>query len=345
MLIGYGRVSTADQNPDHQIDALTRAGVDTGDIHLDIASGAKASRPKFDLVLEIARTGDTIVVTRLDRLGRSLLHLVQLGEQLRVRGVGLKVIEQGVDTSTPEGRAMFGMLAVLAEFQRDLIVANTRDGLAAAKARGRKGGRRAKLTSAQIEQAQRLYDEGEHTAQQIADILKVKRSTLYGHLDKTTVGTRVRARKAEENDRTPANAELAAIPAVPVGEDPKPSQAWAGRRSRLRSFTCPSCGHEPVDRGERWQQRQDLAVIWLRLDGRGQVVDHRHCAKCQPRQRFHPVDCSLCGDGPILTGGLADQAEKLDAVPEPAHQWLLANGWADDPDHGLICTDHIKNPQ
>lgn len=212
MLIGYGRVSTAEQNPAHQIDALTRAGVDEANIHLDTASGAKSSRPKLDLVLKLARAGDTLVVTRLDRLGRSVVHLVLLGAELRERGIGLKVLEQGIDTATAEGRAMFGMLSVLAELQRELIVANTRDGLAAARARGRNGGRRPKLTPDQVRTAQRLYDEGEHTVQEIADILGVKRGTLYGHLDKTTVGTRPRATKtapaaAARNNGTKSSAK------------------------------------------------------------------------------------------------------------------------------------------
>ncbi len=111
-------------------------------IYVDHASGAKASRPKLDLVLRLLRDEDVLVITRLDRLGRSVLHLVTLGAQLRERGVGLKVLEQGIDTATAEGRAMFGMLSVLAELQRELIVANTRDGLA----RGRRGGRPPKLT-------------------------------------------------------------------------------------------------------------------------------------------------------------------------------------------------------
>lgn len=186
MLVGYARVSTSDQTPDHQVDALKRAGVAADDIYVDVASGAKASRPQLDLVLKLIRSGDTLVVTRLDRLGRSMLHLVNLGADLRDREVGLLVLEQGIDTSTAEGRAMFGMLSVLAEFQRELIVANTRDGLAAARARGRKGGRRPKLTDDQARQAQRLYDEGDHTVQQIADMFGVKRATLYGYLDKTS---------------------------------------------------------------------------------------------------------------------------------------------------------------
>jgi DNA invertase Pin-like site-specific DNA recombinase len=103
VLIGYARVSTADQNPDHQVDALLRAGVAERDIHLDIASGAKASRPKFDLVMQLLRADDTLKVTRLDRLGRSLLHLVTLGAELRGREVGLHVIEQGNRTATQSG--------------------------------------------------------------------------------------------------------------------------------------------------------------------------------------------------------------------------------------------------
>lgn len=182
MLLGYARVSTADQNPDHQIDALTRAGVASGDVYVDHASGAKASRPQLDALLRALRADDTLVVTRLDRLGRSVLHLVQLGADLRDRGVGLRVLEQGIDTSTAEGRAMFGMLSVLAELQRELIVANTRDGLAAARARGRRGGRPARLSPTQITHARELYAAGEHTVAQIASLLGVPRTTVYGHL-------------------------------------------------------------------------------------------------------------------------------------------------------------------
>jgi DNA invertase Pin-like site-specific DNA recombinase len=185
MLIGYARVSTVDQNPAHQIDALVRAGVDAKNIHVDTASGAKASRPRWDVVNQMLRDGDTLKVTRLDRLGRSVLHLVTLGADLRGRGVGLHVIEQGIDTATSEGRAMFGMLAVLAELQRDLILANTHDGLAAARARGRTGGRRPRLSPAQVQLAQQLYDAREKTVQQIADLFGVPRTTVYNHLDRT----------------------------------------------------------------------------------------------------------------------------------------------------------------
>lgn len=184
MLLGYARVSTVDQNPDHQVDALRRAGVEERHIHVDVASGAKASRPKLDLVMQLLRDGDTLKVTRLDRLGRSLQHLVNLGADLRDRGVGLHVVEQGIDTGTAEGRAMYGMLSVLAEYQRELIVANTNDGLAAARARGRVGGRKPRLTPDQARVAQERYDAREMTVQQIADMFGVPRSTIYGHLNR-----------------------------------------------------------------------------------------------------------------------------------------------------------------
>jgi len=191
MLIGYARVSTEDQNPAHQIDALRRAGVDPEHIYVDKISGSKSSRPQLDLVMKLLREGDTLVVTRLDRLGRSMVHLVNLGAELRERGIHLLVTEQGIDTRTPEGRAMYGMFAVFAEFQRELIVANTRDGLAAARARGRKGGRPKKLRDRQAQLAREMYNEvGEDgkrkwTVQQIADELGVKRTTIYGYLKET----------------------------------------------------------------------------------------------------------------------------------------------------------------
>ncbi|MEU9310846.1 recombinase family protein [Streptomyces sp. NPDC048256] len=190
MDFGYARVSTADQNPDHQIDALLRAGVDAKNIHVDYASGAKASRPEFDILLKRLREGDMLRATRLDRISRSLLHLVNLGAELKERGIGLHIIEQGIDSSTPEGRAMFGMLGVMAEFQRELIHANTMDGLASARARGRVGGRRPKLTTQQAALAQDLYDKREKTVQEIADLFNVPRTTVYGHLNRSAASAR-----------------------------------------------------------------------------------------------------------------------------------------------------------
>ncbi|WEH37696.1 recombinase family protein [Streptomyces sp. AM 4-1-1] len=186
MLLGYCRTSTVDRNLDHQIDALLRHRVDRDNVHVDIAGGAKASRPEFDLVMQLLREGDTLKVTRLDRLSRSVLYPVTHGAELRERGIGLHLIEQGIDTAAMEGRAMFGMLSVLAELQRELIVANTNDGLASARTRGRVGGRRPKLTEDQAAPAQRLHGEREKTVQQIADMFDVPRSTVYGHLERET---------------------------------------------------------------------------------------------------------------------------------------------------------------
>jgi DNA invertase Pin-like site-specific DNA recombinase len=309
MLIGYARVSSADQNPDHQVDALVRAGVAAENIHVDHAGGAKASRPQLDLVLARLRADDVLVITRLDRLGRSMLHLVTLGAELRERGIGLRVLEQGIDTATAEGRAMFGMLSVLAEFQRELIVANTRDGLAAARARGRKGGRPSKLSPDQIALAQRLYDAGEHTVAQIAGMLKVPRTTVYGHLNTRRISA-------------PAT-EGAVVADPPV----RPSR------------TCPSCGHEPTTRAEAAHQRADLAVTWLHADPhhRGTVISRHHCRHCGPGQPAFDIACSICGDGPILAGALAEQA-KNGNLTEPVQRWLTAAEWAVTPD--LLCPGH-----
>jgi DNA invertase Pin-like site-specific DNA recombinase len=316
MLIGYGRVSTAEQNPAHQVDALRRAGVAPEDVYLDIASGAKSSRPQLDVALKVVRGGDQLVITRLDRLGRSVLHLVTLGAQLRERGVGLRVLEQGIDTATAEGRAMFGMLSVLAELQRELIVANTRDGLAAARARGRTGGRRPKLTGDQVRAAQRMYDEGDHTVAQIAGILNVKRGTLYGHLDKASVGGRPRAAKTS----APPTSATVTTPAAdnPPLADPlprpvqarirrpsepitPPEQQLVGQRAAIPDSACPTCGNEPIEAQTRWQQRQDLATIWLHLDG-DTIHEQRRCVACQPHDQPLIIECDRCGDGPLITG-------------------------------------------
>ena len=314
MLFGYARVSSADQNPAHQVDALARAGVGAQNIHLDHAGGAKASRPQLDVVLARLRGGDTLVITRLDRLGRSVLHLITLGAQLRERGIELKVLEQGIDTSTAEGRAMFGMLSVLAEFQRELIVANTRDGLAAARARGRKGGRPSKLADDQIVLAQRLYDAGENTVAQIAAMLNVPRTTVYGHLNK--------------------NKSTATSVADPAGKPPVNSVA-AVRVPR----TCPTCGYEPSTRAEAAHQRGDLAVAWLHpnVDDQGSVVVLSHCRHCEPEPPAFDVACEVCGDGPILAGSFA-RAAAGKGLPIPVQQWLVASGWNLTPT--LLCPDH-----
>lgn len=188
MRIGYGRVSTRDQNLDAQEDALRAANCDQ--IFVDKASGKLASRPELDKALIAARDGDEFVITKLDRLGRSTKNLLELSERLRGNGITLVVLDQGIDTSTPAGRMFFTILGAIAEFEHSMMVERTHDGLAAARARGRVGGRKQALKPRQVQLAQQMYDElgddgkRKHTVQGIADELGVARTTIYRYLEK-----------------------------------------------------------------------------------------------------------------------------------------------------------------
>lgn len=184
MKIGYARVSTHEQTLDLQIDQLRAAGCDPDHIHVDRVSGSSRGieRPSLAQALAYARVGDQLVVWRLDRLGRSLRDLIDQVTTLEQAGIELVSLQESIDTATPAGQAMFQICGVFAEFERNLISERTKAGLAAARARGRKGGRKPKMTPAKIDRAAELMRERQLTVREIADLSGVTTTTLYRHL-------------------------------------------------------------------------------------------------------------------------------------------------------------------
>jgi DNA invertase Pin-like site-specific DNA recombinase len=179
MLVGYARVSTEDQNLDLQRDALDKAGCER--IFEDNASGARDDRPGLVAAQTHLRKGDCLVVWKLDRLGRGLRSLIDFVGELRDRGIDFRTLHgtTQIDTSTAQGRFFFHVMAALAEMERDLIRERTNAGLAAARARGRKGGRKPKLTPLQVCHARKLLSDPENTIKSVAASLKVNRATIY----------------------------------------------------------------------------------------------------------------------------------------------------------------------
>ena len=180
MLIGYARVSTNDQNLDLQTDALKKASCEK--LYCDKISGVKADRPGLTQALEVARAGDTLVIWRLDRLGRSIKDLIQISETLKARSIALKSLQEGIDTTTSTGQLMFNLLAVLAEFEKNLINERSKAGLAAARSRGKLGGRPKSLTQSQQKLAVKLYHEREHSIAEICKMMNISKPTLYSYV-------------------------------------------------------------------------------------------------------------------------------------------------------------------
>jgi DNA invertase Pin-like site-specific DNA recombinase len=181
-LIGYARISPADQSPDLQEDALKKAGCLR--VFSDRASGATDQRPELERMLDHLRPGDSVVVWRLDRLARSLRNLIEIVRRLEEKKVGLKSLQESIDTTTSSGKLIFHVFGALAEFERELIRERTRAGLEAARARGRKGGRPSVMTRDKLAAARKLYESGDQTMAQIARSLSVSRSSLYRALQK-----------------------------------------------------------------------------------------------------------------------------------------------------------------
>jgi DNA invertase Pin-like site-specific DNA recombinase len=179
-LLGYARVSTSDQDASLQLDALNAAGCIK--VFTDKASGSLDRRPQLDRLLDQLRPGDTVVVWRLDRLGRSLKNLIQLIEDMAEKGIGFRSLTEGMDTTTSGGKLIFSIFGALAEFERSLIRERTVAGLAAARARGRVGGRPPVMTPEKVTVARQLYDARELKVEEIAQTLGVSRKTIYRHL-------------------------------------------------------------------------------------------------------------------------------------------------------------------
>lgn len=185
MRIGYARVSTHEQNLHLQKDALKKAGCEK--IEYDVASGKKTQRSGLDKVWEQLRKGDRLVVWRLDRLGRSLKHLIEVMTELEQRGVGFISLQETIDTTSPSGKLVFHIFGALAEFERNLIRERTKAGLEAARARGRKGGRPKRLSPKQRALAVDLYRQRKHTIEEICRTVGISKPTLYAYVGEQEV--------------------------------------------------------------------------------------------------------------------------------------------------------------
>lgn len=180
MLVGYARVSTEDQHLHLQIDALKAHGCEK--IFTDQRSGKNTDRPGLKQALDFLREGDTLVVWKLDRLGRSLQDLIQIVNQLQERGIEFRSLQENMDTSSPGGKLIFHIFGALAEFEREIIRERTMAGLKAARARGRLGGRPRKLDKNKVKMVLDLYHSGNYTVGQICELYGISRQTLYNYL-------------------------------------------------------------------------------------------------------------------------------------------------------------------
>lgn len=187
MKVGYARVSTKEQNLHLQEDALKEAGCE--EIYTDIASGSKSQRPGLDKALEFIRAGDTLVVWKLDRLGRSIQHLIETVSALSKRKVAFKSLQENIDTTSSGGKLIFHMFGALAEFERDLIRERTEAGLKAARARGRMGGRPSLLDDRQIKRMLEMYEEQKNTVSEICKIYEISRPSFYNYLSRHKLDT------------------------------------------------------------------------------------------------------------------------------------------------------------
>jgi DNA invertase Pin-like site-specific DNA recombinase len=327
--IGYARVSTRGQLLRRQTDALTAAGCRR--VFCEKLSGRTAERPELWECLEFLRTGDTLVVTELSRLGRSLHDLLAIVAGLRKRGIGFTSLHENLDTTTPGGRLVFHVFAALAEFIRELIVEGTHEGLAAARANGVRLGRPPAMTPEQVRHARDLLPNPDNTIGSIAELLGVSRSTIYKYVPDLA---EIRAAMRPAPESAPA-----ALPATTAAASTAVIEPLTDTVVPITATTCPVCAFTAATGPDRFQLRRDLAVLWLYAD-----PDHphgvrvaQHCQRCQPHQHLAVVECARCGQGPMVAGDLADQVDG-ERLPDLVLRRLERAGWRTDP--ALICAEH-----
>ena len=264
----------------------------------DHASGAKTERPELGRVLEQLRDGDTLVVWRLDRLGRSLRHLIDTVAALAERGVGFRSVTESIDTTTTGRRLVFHVFGALARSERELARERTLAGLQAARARGRMGGRPALMTADKTTTARRMYEQQELTVEQIARALGVSRSSIY------------RARNKTARSSTAASSSRECAPTIPAGV--------AGARGQRAVLVVRTAG---VDGRPARRPGHDLAGA----GPGGAPAGRRFCRGCAPTGAVDEVTRARCGDGPLLAGELT--AMNLE-VTAHVDAWLAAAGGA-----------------
>lgn len=322
MELGYARVSTGKQDLDRQIDALTTAGIDPARIYLDKKSGATTNRPGLQTLLDYARGGDVIVVHTLDRLGRTVRDTLNLIHDLHERGVGVRNLADPIriDSSNPDdpmAQLAVVLLALFGQMERTYAIERAAHARAVATTQGRQVGRPSVVTDASLALAVQLREHGA-TMSEIAAKTGLTRSTLYRHLPKRPVEQVTAADPGNEGtEGGEPNSAATDSPAEDHTRDP---------------LVCPSCGYRPARRRDLIPHHHDLATIWLHLED-GQVRERRHCVRCQPHDQVTSINCSVCGDGVLVTGATDD------VPPEPVLDWLNRHHWETQPE--LVCGNHL----
>ncbi len=314
-------MSTTKQDLERQIDALTAAGIAGDRIYVDRKSGATTDRPGLTALLEYARNGDVIVTHTLDRLGRNVRDTLNLIHHLRERGIGVRNLADPIriDSSNPDdpmAQLAVVLLALFAQMERTYALERAAHARQVATAKGRRTGRPSVVNESQIAHAAQLRDAGA-TVAEITAKTGLTRSTLYRHLP---------SRPSEPVTVAPA-------PAAPE-EDESPVPAEVSTSSPgADQLTCPTCGYRPSTRKDAGPHLDDLTMVWLHIGSGGRVSEHRHCVRCQPHQQVTAINCSRCGDGPLVIGG-----EPAADPPVAVLSWLEDQGWSTDPN--LLCTNH-----